>query len=143
MSDLITGITTAIDIAKKLRDLNKKVGEAEFKTLLAELYSELGDAKLEATNLKSDLADRKREIVDLKAQVNQREQESPVVEQGAYKFPGDDNLYCTACFVARKQKVPLTEQIGAWAQLGKWLCPVCKAYYGAKDQIPLSGGITR
>lgn len=36
---------------KKLRDLDRKVSEADFKMLLADLTSELGDAKLIAVEM--------------------------------------------------------------------------------------------
>ena len=57
MVDIVAAIQTSIEVVKKLRELSTKVDNAEFKMLLADLSSELGDAKLEAANLKVELAE--------------------------------------------------------------------------------------
>ncbi len=51
--DVVATLQNAIEIAGKLRTLSKKVEDADFKMLLADLSNELADAKLAVANLKS------------------------------------------------------------------------------------------
>src|SRR5690349_11893622 len=127
MSDLVTGITTALDIVKKLRDLNKKVGEAEFKMLLADLTSELGDAKLAAANLKIELAELKTRNATLAEKASRASSEEPVVDQGAYVFGDPTRHYCTACYDTKGLKVMVKEMEAAFRDFGRWMCPSCSA----------------
>lgn len=42
--DIIALLQQALDVSNKLRDLAKRVGDADFKMLVADLNSALGDA---------------------------------------------------------------------------------------------------
>lgn len=130
MTDIVTGITAALDITKKLRDLDKKVGEADFKMLLADLTSELGDAKLAAANLKIELASVTDENIRLKADAQRKIDTDPDIDDGAYIFGDKSRHYCTACFDIRHQKVLLSELSGAFTAFGKWKCPSCDKTFG-------------
>jgi len=44
--DVIAGIQTALDITGKLRELSKKIQDADFSMLLADLTMQLADTKL-------------------------------------------------------------------------------------------------
>ena len=46
MGDLISSVSTAITIAKRLKEINDHIKDAEFKNLLADLSVELADVKL-------------------------------------------------------------------------------------------------
>lgn len=59
--DVIAGIQAALDIAGKLRELSKKVQDADFSILLADLTMQLADTKLEVASLKTELAKEKEE----------------------------------------------------------------------------------
>ena len=130
MSDLITGITSALDIAKKLRDLNKKVGEAEYKMLLADLTSELGDAKLEAANMKIELAEVRAKNSELEAALSRRADSEPELHEHAYVFGDNTRHYCTACYDRSGKKSLLTENMPPFNAFGKWMCPVCQTHLG-------------
>ena len=117
-------------MVKRLRDLNKKVGEAEFKMLLADLTSELGDAKLEAANLKIELADLKATNESLKSSASQRLAVAPVIDEDAYIFGDNSRHYCTACYDVRNQKVLLNRLSGPWKSFGTWQCPQCDKTFG-------------
>lgn len=68
--DVFAAIQSAIEIAGKLRDLSKKVEDADFKMLLVDLSDKLADAKLEVATLKADLAEAKMSLLtDLQGQL--------------------------------------------------------------------------
>jgi hypothetical protein len=71
-----TSLTTAIDIASKLRDASKRVNDAEIRSILADLSLALSDVKMqlaesrnEAAELKEQLASKEQEIRGLKTQL--------------------------------------------------------------------------
>ena len=130
MVDIVSSITTAIDIVKKLRELDRKVKEAEFKTLLADLTSELGDAKLNAANLKIELAEAKSRIGELERQATIRTSDEPEMHEGAYVFGDNARHYCTGCYDTSGRKIVLNETPREWAFAGKWECPVCSKNFG-------------
>ena len=127
MVDVVASIQNAIDIAGKLRALSKKVEDADFTMLLADLSNELADTKLEVAQLKTQLARAIEENQALNARLSQRLASKPTLSEGAYKFEGEEGLFCTACFDARNQKVRVTPLAGPFTHFGKWRCPSCKA----------------
>jgi hypothetical protein len=128
--DVIASIQNAIEIAGKLHALSKKIENADFKMLLADLSSDLADAKLEAANLKITLAASLEENESLKKSLNQKSTQAPIFTEGAYAFEGEDGLFCTACFDTAQKKVRVAPLSGAFRTFGKWRCPACKASLG-------------
>lgn len=57
MGDVVSTIGTAITLTKRLREISKKIEDAEFKNLLADLSLELADAKLKIAELMEQNAD--------------------------------------------------------------------------------------
>jgi hypothetical protein len=127
MVDVVATIQNAVEIVGKLRSLSKKVEEAEFKMLLADLSNELADAKLEVANLKSELANLKEQNNELATLLSKRENERPILCEGAYQFEGDTGLFCTACYDTKKQKVRVTALPSVFSDMGSWQCPSCQA----------------
>lgn len=132
--DLVSSISTSIDIVKKLRELDRKVGEADFKMLLADLTSELGDAKLNAANLKIELAESKGRVEQMERQLAQRTSEEPELHEGAYVFGDQRRHYCTGCYDRNGQKILLNELTGHWRTFGKWQCPSCEKTFGPSSR---------
>lgn len=130
MIEAVQAIQSSIEIVSRLRALSKKIGDAEFKMLLADLSSELGDAKLEAANLKSELASLTEENRQLKQQLERRESSSPILDDSVYKFEGEEGHFCTSCFDVNQRKVRVRLLTGAFTAFGKWECPSCKATFG-------------
>lgn len=127
--DVIAGIQTALDITGKLRELSKKVQDAEFSMLLADLTMQLADTKLEVANLKTELAKEREEKEELAKRLSNKEDAKPTLVDGGYKFDGDDALYCTGCFDSEQKKIRLGSAPSAFAgTFGKWRCPVCKTF---------------
>ena len=131
--DLVSSLSTSIDIVKKLRELNKKVGEAEFKMLLADLSNELADAKLEAANLKSELAQAKDDVSRLESAASRNVDSGPDVHEGAYVFGDNSRHYCTSCYDGSGSKVLLHQLSGPFTVFGKWQCPSCKSHFGPSN----------
>ena len=131
--DVVANISNAIEIAKKLRELSKKIEEADFRMLLADLTDQLGDAKLQAANLKIELADALGKIGELERRATQVASGDPQVHEGAYVFGDTSRHYCTGCYDARGQKILLNEMTGAWSHFGKWECPLCNKTYGGQQ----------
>ena len=128
--DPVASIQAAISTVGKLRDLAKKIEEAEFRMLLADLSNELADAKVEVAELKARLAKALEEKTLLENQLNTRQGSTPRLQEGAYAFEGDEGLFCTACFDANDKKIRVTPLTGPFRTFGKWTCPVCKAHLG-------------
>jgi hypothetical protein len=129
VADVVAGIQNAIEIVGKLRALSKKIEEAEFKMLLADLSNELADAKLEIVNLKGKLAELQELNLKQAGMLSQRDSESPTLSEGVYKFEGAEGNFCTACYDVRRQKVQVTQATALFAHFGRWRCPSCKAYF--------------
>lgn len=127
MTDVVSVIQSAIEIVGRLRALSKKIEDAEFKMLLADLSGELADAKLEVANLKIELAKLKEQHQEQASALARRDNEKPILCEGAYQFEGDTGFFCTACYDTRQQKVRVTALPRSFKRLGKWQCPSCQA----------------
>lgn len=127
MLDVIASIQSAIDIAAKLRVLSKKVEDADFKMLLADLSGDLADAKLEVAQLKIEISRLTSENAELKEKLNARVTSKPDVSEGAYVFSGEEGHFCTACFDVHGRKVRLASLPDAFRDLARWQCPSCQA----------------
>jgi hypothetical protein len=51
VSDVIGSVTTAISLAKRLRDISENIKVAEFKNVLADLSLELANVKLKLADV--------------------------------------------------------------------------------------------
>ena len=125
MIDVLAGIDRSIGLVKRLREISKKVSEAEFKNLLADLSNELADAKLKIASLKEQLVTQAEEISELKRTASNASPK-PSVQWDCYKFEGEDGLYCTGCYDSKGLK-SRTNRLNTKFRL----CPVCKAQIGA------------
>jgi hypothetical protein len=124
--DPLSAVDHAITLVKRLRDISKNVAEAEFKNVLADLLSELADAKVEIAALKGQVAEQTDEIRALKTAAPEGKVK-PTVKWGCYQFEGDEGLYCTACYDSRGVK-SLTSRDPAKVRFRR--CPVCHALLG-------------
>ena len=130
MLEAVQALQSSIEIVGRLRSLSKKIEDAEFKMLLADLSSGLGDAKLEVANLKVELASLREENERLREAASTRSAGKPAVVEDAYSFPDQEGLFCTACYDVKRQQVRVKALTGAFTVFGKWECPSCKAAYG-------------
>jgi len=119
--DVVSSVNGAIALVSKLRDIAKKIDQAEMHNLLADLSNELADAKMAMAELKEQVVTISEENRLLK-EIQLGEREKPVqVRYGCYMFEGAEGLFCTACYDTKGQK------IRAARIAGHYRCPVCKA----------------
>ena len=133
--DVLSTLQHAVEIAGKLRALSKKVEDAEFKMLLADLTSDLADAKLEAANLKGEVARLTDVNRELKAKLEQRDSSKPDLDKGAYILSGEKGHFCTACFDVRRERVRVTRLSPPFDTFGRWECPSCHAILGGGNEL--------
>lgn len=119
--DVASSVNNAIALVSKLREIAKKVNQAEMRNLLADLSNELADAKLAMAELKEQVAGLLEENRLLKQEQLDEREEPVEFKFGCYKFKNDDGLYCSACYDTKGQKIRVS-RIG-----GHYICPVCKA----------------
>ena len=122
--DVLATLTHSISLVGRLREISKNLSEAEFKNLLADLSSELADAKIHIAELKTQLAALAEENRSLKVAASENKQK-PSQKWGCYQFEGEQGLFCTACYDSRGAK-SLTNRLSSTRRS----CPVCKAVVG-------------
>lgn len=115
---VVSGVKASIALVRKLTEIAKSMEQAELKGLIAKLANELADTNMHMAALKNEIAELEEENNALK---NKVDGEKPKVRWGCYEFPGDENLYCPACF-ATKGKKHLTTRVGTV----KRKCTVCQ-----------------
>jgi hypothetical protein len=116
MGDLITATGKAIDIARKLYDLDSVARDAQAKLLIADLQNELAGVKSEVANLKEQLAEATRKIAILSG----GESEPFTRKWGCLVFEGDPELYCPNCYQTKRQK-HMTNRVDSKMRI----CTVC------------------
>jgi len=121
--DVVSSVSGAIALVSKLRDIAKKIDQAEMHNLLADLSNELADAKMAMVELKEQIVTLSEENRLLK-EIRLDEREKPIgVKWGCYRFEGEEGLFCTACYDTKGQKIRVSRiAAGRYRQ-----CPVCKA----------------
>lgn len=94
----------AIETAKKLTAVSKKVQDVEFSNMLVELQGQLVDAKTEMLGMKDTINKLTQENQELKERLDTKEKGKPAFDDGVYKFDGDDGIYCPNCFDTNQKK---------------------------------------
>jgi hypothetical protein len=100
MVELIAGLTSAIDIGKRLSLLNEKIKDADIKMLIADLNIELANAKNNIAELITENQKLKSEIDNLKNDKVDKLQ----FKGGAYYDTAGDGPFCDV-MTARIRKV--------------------------------------
>lgn len=123
-------IGDAISAVTQLREISKKIGDAEFSGLLADLQLELAEAK-------SKIADPVATNAELRERVCQLERTAAAVVEmefdgAVYRKAGDASAYCPACWDANRLQVRLTALPANLARLAKYTCPHCNAPAGLR-----------
>lgn len=123
IATVIATISGAVSTLGQLREATKTLQNAELKTIIAELADRLADAKLQVAELKDELSTLRTENQELK---QKQETGKPTVQWGCYKFLGDEQLYCPACYDTKGKK-HLTTRLNSQRRQ----CTVCKVQLGA------------
>ena len=125
---IATLLTSAIEMAKHIKNSDSSLEKAERDLQLAELISSLADAKVEISNIQQQLLEKDQLIRDLNEQITVKEKlqyEPPyywLIEGGK-----KDGPYCQVCY--DKDNKPIRLQEGKINNKGRWECKVCKNYY--------------
>ncbi|PMK84189.1 hypothetical protein BCT90_01500 [Vibrio lentus] len=124
MSDFLGSIGQAIGLAKRLREISKNVGNAEFSNILADLNIELAESKLAMADLMEQISQLKMENQQLKSEIEYKEnQHKNVTYLDAFVFENDSEdrpvgrPHCRTCYknygqfhgFAKKGMTPLAE----------------------------------
>ena len=118
--EAIPAIDNALSLVKRLREVGKKIEEAEFRNVLANLYIELSDAKTEIATLRLQVQELREEKAVLEARLSDAG-EKPKLKWGCYQFGDDPNLYCPACYDTQGKKHLATRK-----SIRERVCSVCK-----------------
>jgi regulator of replication initiation timing len=129
MIDVIDSISTAVTIARRIKEINDKIKDAELKNYIGDLMNELGDLKIAIAELKEENAElkmrRNKENLDNEKRITM------TIKEGLY-YDGDDGPFCTGCWDSRNQKIRLSQMSRVFHDIGKFNCPICKAKYGGR-----------
>ena len=124
MQEIVTGISTAINITSKLLELNKKVRDAEFSMLLADLSLQLADLKNLSADIKLENASLKEKVIALENQLSLKEILVYDNKWRAYMSKSGDGPFCTRCYDEKGLKIRLKEPNSMLRQAGM-SCPSC------------------
>jgi hypothetical protein len=100
IGSLLTGVKTASDIAKLIKDSGSTLEQAEIKLKLADLISALADVKVEAAGVQQTLLEAQQRIRELEEQAALKA--ALVWRQPAYWRKAEDGSselpYCQPCY---------------------------------------------
>lgn len=123
MVGVINGVSTAIDIARKLKQSTDAVRDSETKLLVADLMNQLADLKITCSELVEENAELKKELKNIVA--NQSE---GVMLIGDVYMSGNNGPFCTTCWDVRSKQVRLKEEVRDFQEITghKYVCPICE-----------------
>lgn len=131
--DLILALTAtsqAIDIVKKIRDVDKGLEKAELKARMAEIYEKLADVKMSLTDARVEISTLEATIETLKEGIRFRQE---LVEIDGFKYAKDEDgnptgaPFCPACDARGGTLV----RIHFPPTIHDRACPLCKFKYGS------------
>ena len=124
--EAIAAVSSAIGIAKRLKEISKTLENADCKNLLADLSLDLADVKLKLADFMEENVTLRAELAELK---NQEAEGPPQLKGGVYFKENGDGPFCTACFDKGGKFIRIKREQEGWHEFGTHMCPVCKAYY--------------
>ncbi len=125
MTDLLSATSTAIDLVRRLRDINKNIANAEFANALADLTMELSELKLKVSALLEENDRLKREL-------QKKQSKNLQFKDFAYYDAQNDGPYCPGCYDSNGKAVRLSATPKDFSDLASHICPVCNAAFGGK-----------
>jgi hypothetical protein len=127
MGDIVSSISTAITIAKRLKEISSNIQDAEFKNLLADLSLELADTKLRLSEIVVENSELKEEVAKLMHSKSIGDE--LVFKDGLYYTDNGDGPFCPGCYDTGGKKIRTPEQQGHGRHFGKYKCPSCDEFY--------------
>ncbi|HPG39733.1 MAG TPA: hypothetical protein PLP19_13290 [bacterium] len=125
ISSTLSGIKTAVDIAKYLIDINSSLKNAEMNIKLSDLMTALADAKINIANIQTI-------IIEKDEKINELEKALEIKGNLRYEAPyywldnanGKEGPYCQRCYDKEKALIRLQVYLS-----GSWVCCSCKNIY--------------
>lgn len=132
MVDVISSIGNAINVVKRLKEVDKNIESAEYSNLLADLSLELADTKMALVDLKEENTLLKSQLL----KVNDIDKSQIPIYENPYYFlrinDKKDGPYCQKCYDSIKKLMRLQET----GRKGFWSCHECKCKYKDSDYKP-------
>lgn len=72
MADIVSTVSTALNIASRLKAISDKIRDAEFRNLVADLSIELAEVKLKAASLLEENAGLREQLLKLQSAGGER-----------------------------------------------------------------------
>jgi hypothetical protein len=128
----LSGIKTATDIARFLKDSDFSLEKAELKLKLADLVGALADVKIELAEIQETILDKDKKIQELHDAFQSKE--NMVRNFDAYYEASETGkpcgvAYCLKCWEVEHKKRPLIKLAG---NMHIHVCPVCAHQYTAR-----------
>jgi hypothetical protein len=124
MQEIITALSTAISITTKLRELGKKINDAEFSMLLADLSLQLSDVKMLSADIKLENASLKEKIMKLENKIALKDTMVYSEEFRAYMSKSGEGPFCTRCYDEHQLQIRLREP-NTMLHQKNMACPRC------------------
>lgn len=131
--DIVSGIAAAsqaLELVKKLREIDTDMKAAEVKLQMTDLYVKLADVRIALADAQSEIREKDAEIARLK-EVNDGKLKT--FTHNGYKFGIDETgnpltrAFCPNCLSSGHQML-ISRGVG-----GHDICPKCKGTYSARD----------
>lgn len=132
VSSLLTSATSALEIAKLIKNSDLSLKDSEQKLKLAELIEALADVKVNSAEVKQTILEKDQEIQSLKQQLvlnNEVQYESPYY----WRLDGDhkDGPFCQQCYDNEKKLIRLQG-----GNRDTWCCMTCSNTFHGPDYSP-------
>lgn len=123
----LTGISTALTIAKQLKEIDARIDESTFKLKIAELTAALAEAKLGLIDAQEALREKDAELSTVHAKLKFKAEETTRYEGMTYDVINGEPIgvpYCPVCVEAGVFITLVQHLIDPGMP---WKCPKCKA----------------
>jgi hypothetical protein len=135
----LSGIKTATDIARFLKDSDFTLEKAELKLKLADLFGALADVKMELAEIQEKIAQKDKRIEELE---NAFQSKGSLVRHIDAYYEIDESgspqgvAYCLKCWEVEHKKRPLIKKA---ANRDIHVCPACAHEYAGWRSQPIKG----
>lgn len=133
---MLTELSTALSVAKQLREIQSRIQDPELKGLVADLQMALADLRSKLDELEEENERLRSQTTDAGAMADVRKNVD--FEGGVYylRTPMEGRPkgpYCPACLDSRDRLQVLRKLPADMMDFGKFQCPICNQTFGAAE----------
>lgn len=137
----LSGVSTALKIAKDLRDLDNSLDKAVLRSQVVSMMEQLTDVKLQIIEAREEASEKDQVIAQLRKDLNFRQ--TSLVDKGQWRYLANGAGLAQGfpiCPVCEKKGtfLPLVQDRSRGAGGAVYVCPSCKANYG--QRLPWESG---